>query len=194
VGNTPIDVKASGVDFCACSTFKWLMGDFGLGFLYVRRELLDSVIRRTEVGYAQADTEMHYLPSDPPAATPVTWTLHSDAAGHFQVGTYAQAAGNALAVSLPYLLRLGVENIQAYRQPLLRRLREEMPRLGFAPLTPPESTSALAVYMMRGAEQRFTDRLKAAKVSVSLYTDRIRIAPSIFNDLGDVDALLNALS
>ena len=194
VGNTPIDVKASGVDFCACSTFKWLMGDFGLGFLYVRQELLDSVIRRTEVGYAQADTDMHYLPSDPPAATPVTWTLHPDAAGHFQVGTYAQAAANALAVSLPYLQRLGIENIQAYRQPLLRRLREEMPRLGFTALTPPESTSALAVYMMRGAEQRFADRLKAANVVVSLYTDRIRIAPSIFNDMRDIETLLGALS
>ena len=193
-GNTPIDVKASGVDFCATSSFKWLMGDFGLGFLYVRQELLDAVIRRTEVGYAQADTEMHLLPSDPPAATPVTWSLHADAAGHFQVGTYAQAAANALSVSLPYLQRLGVENIQAYRQPLLRRLREEMPRLGFTALTPPECTSAIAVYAMRGAEQRFTDRLKAANVVVSLYTDRIRIAPSIFNDMHDIEALLAALS
>lgn len=32
-GTTPIDVRASDVDFCACSSFKWLMGDFGLGFL-----------------------------------------------------------------------------------------------------------------------------------------------------------------
>jgi selenocysteine lyase/cysteine desulfurase len=193
-GNTPIDVKASGVDFCACSTFKWLMGDFGLGFLYVRQELLDTVIRRTEVGYAQADTDMHYLPSDPPASTPVTWTLRTDAAGHFQVGTYAQAAANALAVSLPYLQRLGIENIQAHRQPLLRRLREEMPRLGFTALTPPESTSALAVYMMPGVERRFANRLKAANVAVSVYTDRIRIAPSIFNDAHDIEVLLGALS
>ncbi|HVM43035.1 MAG TPA: aminotransferase class V-fold PLP-dependent enzyme [Gemmatimonadales bacterium] len=193
-GNTPIDVKASGVDFCACSTFKWLMGDFGLGFLYVRQELLDTVIRRTEIGYAQADTDMHYLPTDPPAPTPVTWTLHADAAGHFQVGTYAQAAANALAVSLPYLQRLGIENILAHRQPLLRRLREEMPRLGFTALTPPETTSAIAVYMMPGAERRFADRLKAANVSVSVYTDRIRIAPSIFNDMRDIETLLGALS
>jgi len=194
VGNTPLDVQATGLDFCACSTFKWLMGDFGVGFLYVREGLLDTVVRRTAIGYQQADTELHYLPTDPPGETPVTWTLHRDASGHFEVGTFAQAAVNALSVSLPYLRRLGPANIRAYRQPLLRRLREEMPRLGFTPLTPPESTSALAVYMMRGAEQRFTDRLKAAKVSVSLYTDRIRIAPSIYNDLGDVDALLNALS
>lgn len=32
-GAEPFDVKASGVDFAACSSFKWLMGDFGLGFL-----------------------------------------------------------------------------------------------------------------------------------------------------------------
>ena len=192
-GNTPIDVKASGVDFCACSTFKWLMGDFGLGFLYVRQELLDTVIRRTQVGYAQADTELHYLPTDPPARTPVTWTLHPDAAGHFEVGTYGQGAVNALAVSLPYLQRLGVENIQEYRQPLLRRLHEEMPRFGFTSITPPETPSALVSFTMAGAEQRFGERLKAAKVSVSLYGDRIRIAPSIFNDMRDIETLLGAL-
>ncbi len=99
-GNTPIDVRASGVDFCACSSFKWLMGDFGLGFLYVREDLLDAVIRRTEYGYQQADTVMHYLPSDPPSQTPVTWTMQTDARAHFQVGTYGQGALNALAESL----------------------------------------------------------------------------------------------
>ena len=35
-GCTPIDVQALGIDFCASSTYKWLMGDFGIGFLYVR--------------------------------------------------------------------------------------------------------------------------------------------------------------
>ncbi len=193
-GNTPIDVRASGVDFCACSTFKWLMGDFGLGFLFVREELLDTAIHRTQIGYQQADTEMHYLPSDPPADTPVTWTLHRDAGGHFEVGTYAQAAVNALAVSLPYLRRLGIENIQAHRQPLLRRLTEEMPRLGFTPITPPESPSALVAFTMTGAERRFGDRLRAAKVAVSLYGDRIRISPSIFNDMHDVEVLLSTLA
>ena len=30
-GAVPIDVHAWGVDFCACATYKWLMGDFGVG-------------------------------------------------------------------------------------------------------------------------------------------------------------------
>jgi cysteine sulfinate desulfinase/cysteine desulfurase-like protein len=45
-GCTPIDVKAMGLDFCACSSFKWLMGNFGLGFLYAREDLLERPIRR----------------------------------------------------------------------------------------------------------------------------------------------------
>jgi hypothetical protein len=45
-----------------------------------------------------------------------------------------------LTHSLPYIRKLGVENIVAHRQPMLKRLHEEMPRLGFTPLTPPEST------------------------------------------------------
>ena len=193
-GNTPIDVHASGVDFCACSSFNWLMGDFGLGFLYVRRPLLDVVIRRSEYGYQQADTVMHYLPSDPPADAPVTWTMHQDARAHFQVGTYGQGALNALSASLAYLQRVGVERIHAHRQPLLRRLREELPRLGFTSITPPGTSSAIAAFTARDAEKRFGARLQQANVSVTLSGDRMRVSPSLFNDMRDIDRLLGALA
>ena len=38
-GAIPIDVKAMGIDFAACSTYKWLMGVKGYGFYYVREDL-----------------------------------------------------------------------------------------------------------------------------------------------------------
>ncbi|MBO77038.1 MAG: aminotransferase, partial [Gemmatimonadetes bacterium] len=76
VGAVPIDVKESGVDFCACSGFKWLMGDLGLGFLYVREDLLGSVIERTQFGYRSVNNyQTHFLPYDPPGDTPFTWDL-----------------------------------------------------------------------------------------------------------------------
>jgi selenocysteine lyase/cysteine desulfurase len=193
-GNTPIDVRASGVDFCACSSFKWLMGDFGLGFLYVREDLLDAVVHRTEYGYQQADTAMHYLPSDPPSDTPVTWTLHTDARAHFQVGTYSQGALNALTESLAYLQRIGVDRIHAHRQPLLRRLHDALPRLGFTPITPPGTTSAIAAFTAPAAEKRFAARLKQANVSVTLSGERLRVSPSLFNDMHDIDTLIAAVS
>ena len=65
-GAEPFDVKASGVDFAACSTFKWLMGDFGIGFLYAKEELLDR-IRRPVMGYYQAPNLEPFYPPNLPA-------------------------------------------------------------------------------------------------------------------------------
>jgi selenocysteine lyase/cysteine desulfurase len=152
------------------------------------------VIRRSEYGYQQADTAMHYLPSDPPADAPVTWTMHDDARAHFQVGTYGQGALNALAESLGYLQRIGIARIQAHRQPLLRRLHDELPRLGFTSITPPGTTSAIAAFTARDAEKRFAARLKQANVSVTLSADRLRVSPSLYNDMGDIERLLSAVS
>jgi selenocysteine lyase/cysteine desulfurase len=191
-GNTPIDVRASGVDFAACSTFKWLMGDFGLGFLYVKEELLDRVLRRTQYGYYQAaEMQAHFLPGDAPASAPYSWTLNHDAT--FETGTSGSGAQHILMETLPYLRKIGIEKIQAHRQPLLTKLREEMPRLGFGPLTPPESTSAIISFTMKD-RANVIDRLKKANVNVRVAEDFLRVSPSVFNDMGDVDRLLEALS
>jgi len=193
-GNTPIDVRASGVDFAACSTFKWLMGDFGLGFLYVKEELLDRVLRQTQYGYYQAAAmQTHFLPGDEPGAAPYSWKLSPDATGRFEVGTSGSGAQHVLEETLPYIRKIGVEKIHAHRQPLLKRLREEMPRLGFASITPPESTSAIASFTMKD-RANVVERLKKANVNVRVAEDFLRVSPSVFNDMGDIEKLLEALS
>ncbi|HKF24176.1 MAG TPA: aminotransferase class V-fold PLP-dependent enzyme [Candidatus Angelobacter sp.] len=193
-GNTPIDVRASGLDFAAGSTFKWLMGDFGLGFLYVKEELLDRVLGQTQFGYYQAEAmQAHFLPGDDPASTPYSWKLYNDATGHFEVGTSGSGAQHILAATLPYIRKIGVEKIQAYRQPFLKKLREEMPRLGFASITPPESTSAITSFAMKD-RAHVLQRLQKANVNVRVAEDFLRVSPSVFNDMGDIERLLAALS
>ena len=193
-GNTPIDVRASGVDFAACSTFKWLMGDFGLGFLYVKEDLLDRVLRPTQYGYYQAaEMQAHFLPGDEPAPTPYSWKLSNDATGHFETGTSGSGAQHILMETLPYIRKIGVEKIQAHRQPLLKKLREEMPRLGFTLITPPESTSAITSFTMKD-RANVVERLKKANVNVRVAEDFLRVSPSVFNDMGDIEKLLEALS
>src|SRR5215471_15989378 len=44
VGNVPLDVKASGVDFLAAGTLKYLLGTAGIAFLYVRPSLRELLI------------------------------------------------------------------------------------------------------------------------------------------------------
>jgi selenocysteine lyase/cysteine desulfurase len=193
-GCTPIDVKAAGLDFCACSSFKWLMGDFGLGFLYVRGDLLERAIHRSQYGYYQVRSmATHVLPFDEPGNDPITYDLSPTATGYFETGTQANGALAALSKSLPYIRRLGVENIEAYRQPMLERLHKEMPRLGFECVTPPDSKSALITFAVNDVTP-YMERLKKAKVNVRIGGHFIRLSPSVFNDMGDIDRFLEAIS
>jgi selenocysteine lyase/cysteine desulfurase len=193
-GAIPIDVKASGVDFCACSCFKWLMGDFGLGFLYAREELLGKVIQRSQWGYhSTADMTGHFPPLDPQADTPVSWTLRNDSTGFFEVGSMPHASADAVAASIEYIRGLGVENIHNYRQPMLRKLEKEMPRLGFVPATPPGNTAPLITFAMKNGEA-VAKKLRAAKINARVSRYWMRLSPSVYNDEGDIDRLLNALS
>jgi selenocysteine lyase/cysteine desulfurase len=193
-GAVPIDVRASGVDFAATATYKWLMGDFGLGFFYVRDDLLGRVIQRPHWSYRSAnDVDIHLSPFDPESPKPVTWTPRGDASGYFELGTVANGVAAALAVSIPYIQQLGVANIEAYRQPMLRRLQADMPRLGFTPATPLDSTSPIVTFASRDTRAA-AKKLEAAKVNVRVAPYWIRIAPSIYNDMRDVERVLEALS
>lgn len=195
-GAAPLDVKATGVDFAACSSFKWLMADYGLGFLYARDDLMDR-IRRPLVGYYQAaSTTGHEPPFDiAGASAPVSWTFKRDATGHFEAGSIAGALGAGLAASLVYVKAIGVANIQAYRKPLLEKLRAEVPRLGFICVTPPESTAGIITFARKGlAASDVAAKLAKARVDVRVADNWMRVSPSIYNDMTDVDRLLEALA
>jgi len=193
-GASPIDVKATGVDFAACASFKWLMADFGLGFLYAKEELLDRVVHRSQRGYhSSRDIETHFLPYDPPASTPFTWELGRDASAFFETGSNAWGPMNALGQSLPYIAQLGVENIEAWRQPMLSRLREEMPRLGFEPATPPGTRSALITFTFKDRAP-LVERLRKANIDARVGRNFIRLSPSVYNDMGDIERLLGVLA
>lgn len=193
VGAVPVDVRDSGVDFLACSSYKWLMGDMGLGFLYVREDLLDR-LPRSQYGFRQlSEVEYHVFPHDRPGPAVMDWTSSASAGGHFEVGTVSNTTAACLNYSLDYILQLGVENIQAHRQPLLSRLQKELPRLGFQAMTPVDSKSPIVTFA-KGDTGRVSSRTKQAGIDIAVYPHRIRISPSVYNDLGDVDRLLEALS
>jgi len=195
-GAEPFDVKESGVDFAACSSFKWLMGDYGLGFLYARDDLLDH-IRRPVVGYYQAaDMTGHEPPFDSVGATaPVDWVFKHDATGYFEAGSIGGALGAGLAASVRYVLDLGVANIAAYRQPLLRKLRDEVPRLGFTCVTPLESTAGIITFARKNlGTSDIPAKLDRGRVNVRVAGNWMRVSPSIYNDVADVDRLLEALA
>src|SRR4029077_13471726 len=99
----------AGVDFTANSSYKWLMGDFGVGFLYARQEHLGKVFHRAQYGFRQIENvETHILPGDTPGDVPVTFTMKPGAGGFFEVGTWGTPVIAALSNSLAFLKEYGV--------------------------------------------------------------------------------------
>jgi selenocysteine lyase/cysteine desulfurase len=193
VGAVPIDVRDSGIDFCACSTYKWLMGDMGIGFLYVRADLLGTVIHRTQYGKQQiTDFENHIFPYDVPFGAPESWKPVPGAGGYFEVGSYSLAGIACLTQSLPYILKLGVDRIQAHARSLTSRLQQEMPKLGFSPLSPPDGAAHIVAFAVKDPE-RVRHALMARSIEVTFDQHRMRLSPSVFNDQKDIDHLLDAL-
>jgi selenocysteine lyase/cysteine desulfurase len=193
-GAVPFDVRATGVDFAASATYKWLMGDFGYAFFFVREDLLGSVIQRPHWSYeSSTDAEIHLSPTDPQSPKPVRGRLVGRRRITSSWAPTRAPIGAALATSIPYIQQLGVENIQQWRQPMIEKLQAEMPRLGFIAQTPRDSTSPIVTFAHQ-REEEINRKLEAARVSVRVAPYWMRIAPSVFNDMADVDRLLEALS
>jgi selenocysteine lyase/cysteine desulfurase len=119
--------------------------------------------------------------------------LGTDASAHFEAGSNAYSPMAALSFSLPYIQRLGVDTIEAHRQPMLEKLRKELPRFGFQPITPPGTRSALITFTVK-ERQPVLERLQKAKINVRLGAHFLRVSPSVYNDMQDIDRLLEALS
>ncbi|MDH0867350.1 aminotransferase class V-fold PLP-dependent enzyme [Mitsuaria sp. GD03876] len=192
-GCIPVDVHASGVDFAACASYKWLMGDFGLGFLYVRKDR-QAMLRPPSMGYHQIRSfTPHYLPFDPPGPGVVEYTRFDGAIGLFGQGTFSFGVAAMLNHSLDYLQAIGVPAIQAHAQTLTDRLKQELPRRGYPVFTPQEARTPMVAGLLPNARQALGPVLSEAKVRITLSANRFRVSVSVFNDQDDIDRLLAAL-
>jgi selenocysteine lyase/cysteine desulfurase len=192
-GAEPFDIKASGVDFAACSSFKWLMAETGTGFFYMKEALLDK-FQRPVVGYQQASRMAGNFPPYGNEAEPaVAYALNKTVSGMIDTGTFGNTA--IVRASLAYIKELGVANIAAHRQPLLKKLRDEVPRLGFVCVTPPEATGGNITFARQNVmASGLPQKLQAAKVNVRFSTHWMRLSPSVYNDMKDIERFLEALA
>jgi len=76
---------------------------------------------------------------------------------------------------------------------MLKRLQQEVPRLGFRAQTPPDSTSPIVTFAHKDAAG-IQWKLDAARVNVRVADYWMRIAPSVYNDMNDIERLLEALA
>ena len=193
VGNTPIDVRDSGVDFTSAAGYKWLMGDMGMGLMSVRKDRL-SALRRPWYGSGQLARREHFGFPNPGGSGAVTEYEYRDSAlGFFAMGTLANIVAAELDASLQYLNAVGVERIQAYRQPLIDYLQDELTRLGYPTITPRGTGSAIVSFRHDDAEG-IRKKMRAQGITITVSDHYIRVAVSVFNDANDIEKLVGALA
>jgi len=192
-GAVPIDVNAMGIDFAACSTFKWLMGTKGFGFLYVRKDLQGTVVKPTQ---HSGGVRLNYAPwveeADPSVAE-IAFTP-SSGPGCYEVSYPSYEGAVCAQESLRYIHRLGVQNIRAHARTLTDRLQEELPAIGYPSITPRGNESPIVAF---ASEDPATTMAKLRHVDVHVamrWGNKMRISPSVFNNQEDVDRLLEALA
>ena len=195
-GAIPIDVRALGIDVAATSSYKWLFGIHGAGFLYVRRELQDTLlpdrlfprhVRRNYPPWTDTpDPAIGRFAYSPPAA-----------AVRYQPGHVSYLGYAAVYEGLRFIERMGgPEAINRRTAALRARLLDQLDTDRYRVLTPDPARTPILSLQPRTTEG-LVDRLVAANVVVSVGGDMerlIRISPAVYNDASDIDRLAEVLA
>jgi selenocysteine lyase/cysteine desulfurase len=181
-GTRPMDVKALGVDFFVTGTLKYLLGPSGLGFLYVRKELIESLNPTITSWMAQKETF---------AFKTQILELAADAR-RFEGGSPPIPNIYAARPAIQLLASLGMENVAAQIERLTQSFLRGARDLKIESKTPSTSVGPLVVLRSNDAAA-VVDKLAARGIAVSMRRDGVRFAFHVYNTLADVNAALTAL-
>jgi selenocysteine lyase/cysteine desulfurase len=184
VGAVPVDVKALGIDFASAGTYKWLMGERGLGFLYVREDLQGAVLPTTRYGHRQVSNFNR---------AELTWEPLPGAA-RYETGGIPVLLAACVSEGINYVQKLGLDKIRTHARQLTDRLQNELPPLGYKALTPRGTETPILAFELKNTEAT-TKTLRDAKVvgTVIGNENRLRLSVSVFNTHEDIDRAVAVL-
>ncbi|TWT32027.1 aminotransferase class V-fold PLP-dependent enzyme [Blastopirellula retiformator] len=190
LGVFPFDVKATGVDFFASTSQKWLMTPEGVGMFYIRREHLDKV-RPLFVGPSSMVKPYDY---DRIALE------FADSARRFEGGSKNMIGYMALGGSLDLLMELGAGAEQSAVGDRVLEIGdlavERLQSIGASIFSDREGDkrSGIISFEFPGQDPNQLRNLCVdAKVALSVRGGRLRISPHAYTNEEDVDRLVEAL-
>jgi L-cysteine/cystine lyase len=193
-GTTMLDLREMGCDFYASCGHKWMCGPKGTGFLYVRKDLLDTVQARWVGGYSDTGWDLTVSPPEFKGYVP--------SAHRYDFGTQNAALSIGLAAAVDFLHHIGMENIVRRGNALAARLQRGLLELGdrVEMLTPTEERSrgfvigfrlkkiAYDAFGAHAAKKGFRIRLVPES-----HLNSIRVSTHLYNNPREVDAFLDAV-
>ena len=181
-GTRPVDVKAMDLDFYVTGTLKYLLGPPGLAFMYVRKELIASLVPTVTGWFAQ---------TNPFAFDPQHIDL-SPTARRFESGSPSVPNVYAAVPGLQLLQEIGMENVASHIKKLTQSLLSCALDLGICAKTPADSAGPLVVLQSKDSNL-LVQKLAESGIVASNRHDGLRIAFHMYNTMDDVKAVLEVL-
>jgi selenocysteine lyase/cysteine desulfurase len=185
-GALPLDLQAVDPDYRVAAAYKWLLGPYSLGFLYVAPRHQQG--RPLEEGWItrRGAEDFRTLSSYAEALEPDARRFDMGERSNFALLPVAGAA-------IEQLLEWGVGNIA---ESLGRATAALAARLGEHGMEAEAGTAPhfLPIRFTGGLPEGIEARLAAAGVHVSLRGETMRITPHLYNDEADAERLVAALA
>jgi selenocysteine lyase/cysteine desulfurase len=184
VGSMTVDVERLDVDFAVGGMLKYLLGTAGLGFLYVRKELIPALTPTNSGWFAQENI----------TAMDITANRPSPTARRFEAGTPAVVNCYAVEAGLKIILEVGTDVIEERVKYLTRLYMDRLEEIEWPSITPREDDRHGPMVCVRANQvaQLFA-RLTQQDIVTSFRDDNLRATFHFYNNEKDVDALVQAL-
>ncbi|HUM07129.1 MAG TPA: aminotransferase class V-fold PLP-dependent enzyme [Terriglobales bacterium] len=187
LGALPFSVGDVQPDFAVAANYKWLMGPYTTGFLYVAPRWHEG--KPLEENWIQRANARDF-------SSLILYTEgYDDGARRFDMGERSNfALLPAAKRAMEQLLQWGVGDISETVGAFNRQLAASAAQLGF--LSPPEHLRAphyLALRRKEGIPPAVPDLLAQEKVFVSLRGSSIRVTPHLYNSTSDIERLMSCL-
>jgi selenocysteine lyase/cysteine desulfurase len=188
VGAMPFDVASLRPDALVCAAYKWLMGPYSIGVAYLGPRFDDAVpLEETWIGRRGSD-DFGGLVEYQDAYRP--------GAARFDVGENSNfILIPMLNAALEQVLDWGVNRISTYCRALTSPFLGPLQERGFG--VEEDEWCADHLFGLRLSSgldiTQVHNRLKRMNISVSVRGSAIRVSPHVYNDEGDMAALLECL-
>ena len=188
LGACSLDISRVQPDFLVAVGYKWLLGPYGLGYLYVAPKWRDSGTPLEQSWLTRAGSEdfarlVEYLDE------------YRQSARRFDAGEFPQFVLVPMAIAaLRQILAWKVVRIGQALSFLTERVAGLAVENGYSVLPRSERCGhMIGIRHAGGIPAKLTTSLKEANVFVSIRGDSIRVAPHLYNDLSDVERLFEVL-
>lgn len=185
IGQLPVDVHASGVDFLITGGLKWLLGGPGIAYLYGRRDLV-ALLQPTDVGWFahrnQWAFDIHHFD-------------YADGARRFEGGTPSVAAVYAGRAGIGIVAEIGVPQIRRRQIDLLSIVVEEARRRGLRPRLPARMEDLAGIVTIPREDPRaVVAALGQRGIIVDSRPGLLRLSPYFYNTPEECERVTQAIA